>query len=38
MSRGLAQSGIQKWTVDAGRMTLTFYDKTSREILIEQIS
>jgi uncharacterized protein YbcV (DUF1398 family) len=27
MSRGLAQSGIEKWTVDTGRMTTTFYDK-----------
>ena len=26
MSKGLAQSGIEKWTVDTGRMTMTFYD------------
>jgi uncharacterized protein YbcV (DUF1398 family) len=26
MSRGLAQSRIEKWTVDTGRMTMTFYD------------
>jgi hypothetical protein len=38
MARGLAQSGIEKWTVDTGRMTMTFYDKASTEILIEQIS
>ena len=38
MSRGLAQSGIEKWTVDTGRMTMTFYDKADREILVEQIS
>jgi uncharacterized protein YbcV (DUF1398 family) len=37
MSRGLAQSGIEKWTVDTGRMTMTFYDKTGREMLVEQI-
>jgi uncharacterized protein YbcV (DUF1398 family) len=37
MSRGLAQSGIEKWTVDTGRMTMTFYDKTGREVLVEQI-
>ena len=36
MSRGLAQSGIEKWTVDTGRMTMTFYDKA--EMLVEQIS
>jgi uncharacterized protein YbcV (DUF1398 family) len=38
MSRGLAQSGIEKWTVDMGRMTMTFYDKAGREMLVEQIS
>jgi uncharacterized protein YbcV (DUF1398 family) len=37
MSRGLAQSGIEKWTVDTGRMTMTFYDKTGSEMLVEQI-
>jgi uncharacterized protein YbcV (DUF1398 family) len=38
MSRGLAQSGIEKWTVDTGRMTMTFYDKGGVEMLVEQIS
>jgi uncharacterized protein YbcV (DUF1398 family) len=38
MSRGLAQSGIEKWTVDTGRMTMTFYHKAGREMLVEQIS
>ena len=38
MSRGLAKSGIEKWTVDTGRMTMTFYDKADREMLAEQIS
>ena len=38
MSRGLAQSGIEKWTVDTGRMTMTFSDKAGREMLVEQIS
>ena len=38
MSKGLAQSGIEKWTVDTGRMTITFYDKAGREVLVEQIS
>ena len=37
MSRGLAQSGIEKWTVDPGRMTMTFYDKAGTEMLVEQI-
>jgi uncharacterized protein YbcV (DUF1398 family) len=38
MSRGLAQSGIEKWTVDTGRMTMTFYDKAGKEMLVEQIT
>ncbi len=38
MSRGLAQSGIEKWIVDTGRMTMTFYDKAGTEMLVEQIS
>ena len=38
MSRGLAESGIEKWTVDMGRMTMTFYDKAGTEMLVEQIS
>jgi uncharacterized protein YbcV (DUF1398 family) len=38
MSRGLAQSGIEKWTVDTVRMTMTFYDKAGRQMLVEQIT
>jgi uncharacterized protein YbcV (DUF1398 family) len=38
MSRGLAQSGIEKWTVDTGRMTMTFYDKAGSAMLVERIS
>jgi uncharacterized protein YbcV (DUF1398 family) len=38
MSRGLAQSGIEKWTIDTDRMTMTFYDKAGREMLVEQIT
>jgi uncharacterized protein YbcV (DUF1398 family) len=38
MSRGLAQSGIEKWTVDTARMTMTFYDKGGVEMLVERIS
>jgi uncharacterized protein YbcV (DUF1398 family) len=37
MSRGLALSGIEKWTVDTGRMTMTFYDKAGRALLVKQI-
>ena len=38
MSRGLAQSGIEKWTVDTGRMTMTFYDEAGIEMLVERVS
>jgi hypothetical protein len=38
MSRGLARSRIEKWAVDTDRMTMTFYDKAGREMLVEQIS
>ncbi|MGC2446299.1 MAG: DUF1398 family protein [Candidatus Sulfotelmatobacter sp.] len=38
MSRGLAQSGIEKWTVDTGKMIMMFCDKAGREMLVEQIS
>ena len=38
MSSGLAQSGIEKWTVDTDRMTMTFYDKAGSEMLVEQIT
>jgi hypothetical protein len=32
-----AESWIEKWTVDTGRMTMTFYDTAGREMLVEQI-
>lgn len=38
MSVGLAQSGIEKWAVGTGRMTMTFYEKAGREMLVEQVS
>ena len=36
--RGLAQCVIEKWTVDTGRVTMTFCDKAGSEMLVEQIS
>jgi uncharacterized protein YbcV (DUF1398 family) len=36
MSRGLAQSGIEKWTVDTNRMTMTFSDQAGQVMLVEQ--
>ena len=38
MSRGMAKSGIEKWTIDTSRMNMTFYDKAGTEMLVEQIS
>ena len=37
MSKGLAESGIEKWTVDSSRTTVTFYDKAGNEMLVEII-
>ena len=37
MSKGLAESGIEKWTVDTNNMTMAFYDKAGSELLIEAI-
>jgi uncharacterized protein YbcV (DUF1398 family) len=38
MSRGLAQSGVEKWTVDTDRLTMTFYDKSGKAMLVKQIA
>lgn len=38
MSQGLADSGIEKWTVDTKNMTMTFYDKSENKMLAETIS
>ncbi len=32
-----AKSGIDKWRVDIGKMTCTYYDKSCTEILVENI-
>jgi uncharacterized protein YbcV (DUF1398 family) len=32
-----AENGIEKWVVDLDQMTCIYYDKTGKEILIEQI-
>jgi uncharacterized protein YbcV (DUF1398 family) len=38
MSKGLAESGIERWTVDTHAMTMTFYDTAGTALLVEQIS
>ena len=37
MSKGLAESGIEKWTVDTSKITMIFYDKAGNEMLVERI-
>jgi len=32
-----AKSGVEKWMVDTGKMTCTYYDKACNPLLIEQI-
>jgi hypothetical protein len=38
MSRSLAESRIEKWTVNTGTMTVTFHDKAGKEMPVEKIS
>jgi uncharacterized protein YbcV (DUF1398 family) len=38
MSRGLADSGVEKWTVDTNAMTLTYVDKQGRQLMTEAMS
>jgi uncharacterized protein YbcV (DUF1398 family) len=37
MSRGMADSGIERWTVDTGAMTMTFYNRSGDVLLVEKI-
>ena len=38
MSKGLADSGIEKWTFDTNKMTIAYYDREGNEILVEAIN
>ena len=38
MSRGLADSGIVKWTFDTNRMTIAYFDQAGNELLVEAIT
>lgn len=38
MSRGLANSGIERWTVDTTEMTMVFCDKRGNELVTENIA
>ncbi|ULH15820.1 DUF1398 domain-containing protein [Deinococcus sp. KNUC1210] len=37
LSEGLAESGVNKWTVDTTRASMTYYDKFGNEMLTEEI-
>jgi uncharacterized protein YbcV (DUF1398 family) len=37
MSRGLAQSGVEKWTFDTSALTIAYYDKAGNELLVEAV-
>ena len=37
MSEGLAESGVEKWTVDTNKMTMIYYDKAGNELLVEKL-
>lgn len=37
MSRGLAEAGVEKWTVHTGNLTMTFYDRMGVPLLVKQI-
>jgi len=37
MSRGLAESGIEKWTFDTNKMIMTYYDKAGNVMLLDEI-
>jgi len=35
--RHCAEAGVEKWTVDMGKMTCSYYDKEGDELLVEAI-
>jgi uncharacterized protein YbcV (DUF1398 family) len=37
MSKGLADNGVEKWTVDTKNMTFACYDKQGNALLMEEI-
>jgi uncharacterized protein YbcV (DUF1398 family) len=37
MSSGLAESGVDRWTVDTHSMTMTVYDRSGNVLLVRQI-
>ena len=37
MSKGLAQSGVEKWSFDTSALTIAYYDKAGNELLAEAV-
>jgi uncharacterized protein YbcV (DUF1398 family) len=37
MTKGLADSGIEKWTFDTIKMSITYYDMDGHQMLVERI-
>lgn len=37
MSKGLAESGVEKWVFDMEKMTIAYYDKAGNELLVDEI-
>ena len=38
MSKGLADSGVEKWTFDMNEMTIAYYDRAGNEMLVEAVT
>lgn len=38
MSKGLADSGVEKWTFDMNEMTIAYYDGAGNEMLVEAVT
>jgi uncharacterized protein YbcV (DUF1398 family) len=38
MSKGMADSGVERWTVDTHAMTMTFHDRSGELLLAEHIT
>ena len=38
MSKGLADSGVEKWTFDTNELTVAYYDRAGNELLVEQVA
>lgn len=37
MSKGLADSGVEKWSFDTSALTIAYYDKAGNELLVEAV-